>query len=291
MALQVVDYSWERPSPQLIRDSGYVGAIRYLSYEASKNLSQWERDALWASGLAVALVWETTARRPESGFGGGQQDAAEANDQADGLGWPGDRPIYYAVDFQTGPGGAVTDYFHGCNSVGRRPVGVYGTYDVIEGLVGGGIVPWGWQCAAWSGDGWGTGGSIGGRRVSTHARLFQHPVTVMGGMCDANDILQDDWGGYLPAPGPEDVGAALRAIEEAKTQVLSQGASGDAVVWAQIFLNKKLGAVVAADGLFGPATTAATRSFQLNLQRYLKDPTIAVDGVVGPVTWFYLTAG
>jgi hypothetical protein len=268
-----------------------LGALRYLSYDPGKNLSIWERDSLWAAGLAIGLIWETTARRPEAGFDGGRQDAVEANNQADFLGWPGDRPLYYAVDFQTGAGGVVTDYFNGANSVGRRPVGVYGTYDVIEGLVGGGVVGWGWQCAAWSGDGWGTGGSIGGRRASVHARLFQHPVPVMGGMCDANDVLQNDWGGFIPPVSPEDVASVQQAVAAAQTQVLQAGSTGDAVVWAQIFLNKKLGAVIAVDGVYGPSTAAATVAFQTNVQRWFRDPTIVVDGVVGPQTWYYLTAG
>jgi hypothetical protein len=291
MALQVVDYSWARPSAQLIRNYGYVGALRYLSNDPGKNLSIPERDALWATGLPVGLIWETTADRAQGGYPAGQADAVEANNQADGLGWPGDRPLYYAVDFQTGAGGAVGDYFRGCVEVGRRPVGVYGTYDVIEGLVGGGVVPWGWQCAAWSGDGWGSGGSIDGRRVSTHARLFQHPVPVMGGMCDANDILQNDWGGWIPPTSPDEAAAIQQAVAAAQTQVLQAGSTGDAVVWAQIFLNKKLGPVIVVDGVYGSQTAAAASQFQLNLQRYLRDPAIAVDGVVGPQTWYYLTAG
>jgi peptidoglycan hydrolase-like protein with peptidoglycan-binding domain len=110
----------------------------------------------------------------------------------------------------------------------------------------------------------------------------------MGGLCDANDILQPDWGGHAPAVDPDEILAIRAAIDAAKTQVLSQGASGDAVMWAQLLLNKKLGAVLTVDGLFGPRTTWATRQFQVHLQRYFKDPGIAVDGVIGPQTWFFL---
>lgn len=287
--LQVVDYSWARPTPQAIRDFGYVGAIRYLSYDASKNLSIAERDALWAAGLAIGLVWETTASRAGAGHGAGVEDAREANRQADWLQWPGDRPLYYAVDYDTGPE-AVSAYFHGANSVGGRPVGVYGSYRVIEGIVGGGISPWGWQCAAWSGDGWGTGGSIQGRRVSVHARIFQLAGQVMGGQCDANDVLQPDWGGWAPAPTPEDMLRIRAEIDAAMTQVLRQGDTGDAVAWAQVFLNKKLGATLQVDGVFGERTAWSVLNFQLNCQRYFKDPGIAVDGIVGPQTWYYLTA-
>jgi hypothetical protein len=289
--LQVVDYSWARPTPQSIHDAGYFGAIRYLSPDPSKNLSPAERDALWAAGLAVGLVWESTAARPAGGWGAGVEDAQRANDQADWLAWPGDRPLYYAVDYDTGPEGAVTDYFNGANSVGRRPVGAYGSYRVIEGLVGGGTLGWGWQCAAWSGDGWGTGGSIEGRRVSIHARIYQRATPVMGGQCDANDVLQPDWGGWAPAPDPEVMQAIRAQIDAAMTQTLREGDTGNAVGWAQILLNKKLGAVLEVDGIFGPRTTWAVLAFQLNCQRYFSDPAIVVDGVIGPGTWYYLTQG
>jgi hypothetical protein len=288
--VQVVDYSWARPAPQLIAQYGYVGAMRYLSQEPGKNLSPGERDALFAAGLAVGLVWETTAARSLGGWSAGVADAGEANQQADGLSWPGDRPIYYAVDIDTGPEGAVTGYFQGAASVGGRPVGAYGTYRVIEGLVGGGIVGWGWQCAAWSGDGWGTGGSIEGRRVSAHARLYQRAVPVLGGTCDANDVLQPDWGGWFPAADPEVLADIRRRIDEAATQVLQEGDQGEPVAWAQILLNKKLGATLETDGVFGPYTAAAVRAFQANLQHYFHDPGIAVDGIIGPQTWYYLTA-
>lgn len=288
--LQVVDYSWARPSPQLIRDTGYVGALRYLSHDPSKNLSPVERDALFAAGLGVGLIWETTARRPSGGFAAGAEDVHHAEAQADRLGWPGDRPLYYAVDFDTGPDGAVTEYFHGINSGARRPTGCYGSYRVIEGIVGGGIAAWGWQCAAWSGDGWGTGGSIGGRRVSIHARLFQHPVPIMGGACDANDVLAGDldWGGWLPQVDPDELRIVRQAIEAATQHELREGDKGDAVFWAQVLLNQKLGPTLATDGIFGPATAAATRRFQLNLQRWFRDARLAVDGVIGPQTWYFL---
>ena len=80
-------------------------------------------------------------------------------------------------------------------------------------------------------------------------------------------------------------------IDAAMTQTLRQGDTGNAVGWAQIFLNKKLGAVLAVDGIFGERTTWAVWSFQLNCQRYFQDPAIELDGIIGPVTWYYLTAG
>lgn len=208
MAL-AADYSYARPTPAALRAAGFTAVLRYLSHEPGKNLSLAERDALHAAGLAIGLVWETIANRVLAGFDAGRLDAIEANRQADLLGWPTDRALFYAVDFDaTGAQvvGPISDYFRGANSVGRRSRGVYGHYGVIETIVGGGLVPCGWQCAGWSGSGQGTGGSIGGRRLSRHACLFQHPYQVLGGACDPNDVLMDPgpwaWHPNQPAARP-----------------------------------------------------------------------------------------
>lgn len=178
----VLDYSWTRPSPAAIKAAGYSGVIRYLSYEPSKNLSIGERDALWREGLSIGLVWETTAGAPLNGYGRGQADAHEANRQADTFGWPGHVVIIYAIDFEATAAQLATirDYFRGVLSVGGRPAGVYGPDHVLDDL--GTHVPLScyWQCAAWSGVGQGTGGSVfvpdynRWIQLSRHACLFQH---------------------------------------------------------------------------------------------------------------------
>ncbi len=187
---KAADYSWARPAPAALTGAGFTAALRYLSHEPAKNLSPGERDALHAAGLAVGLVWESTASRALSGYAAGRADARDANRQADALGFPASKVLFYAVDISTGPG-PVTDYFRGVEDEGGRPVGVYGTYDVIEGLVGSGFVSCGWQCAAWSGTGSGSGGSYDGRRLSRHACLFQRAATVLGGSVDENVVLMD----------------------------------------------------------------------------------------------------
>ncbi len=187
---KVADYSWARPAPAALVASGFTAVLRYLSHEPAKNLSPGERDALHAAGLAVGLVWESTANRALSGYAAGRADARDANAQADALGFPAAKVLFYAVDISTGPG-PVTDYFRGVEDAGGRPVGVYGTYDVIEGLVGSGFVSCGWQCAAWSGTGSGSGGSYDGRRLSRHACLFQRAAAVLGGSVDENVVLMD----------------------------------------------------------------------------------------------------
>lgn len=190
---QVLDCSYSYPGAQAIADYGAAGTIRYLSWQSSKN---WHPDQIQShqdQGLAVGAVWETTASRANAGWQAGNDDAGHANDQADALGWPADRPLYYAVDSDSWAW-AVRPYFEGAVSRGRRPVGIYAQYDIIESLVGGGLLQWGWQTAAWSGNGSGSGGSIQGRRLSQHACLFQRVGYVLNQTCDANDILKPDWG-------------------------------------------------------------------------------------------------
>ena len=196
---EVVDYSWGRVGgnnashAQAVAAAGYVGAMRYLCYPGAgiKQLRADEVAALHANGLAVGVVWETTASRAGDGFAAGQADAQEANRQADAIGFPADRPIYYAVDFDTSAD-VVRPYFDGARAAGGRPVGVYGSFRVVEGL----DLDWVWQCAAWS----------YGKR-SGKARLFQKVGYVLGQTCDENDVLADDWGGWHPdhpTPTPED---------------------------------------------------------------------------------------
>jgi len=43
------------------------------------------------------------------------------------------------------------------------------------------------------------------------------------------------------------------------------------------------------DGIFGPKTDTAVRSFQTALSQDI--PEVAVDGIVGPVTWRALVSG
>jgi len=71
--------------------------------------------------------------------------------------------------------------------------------------------------------------------------------------------------------------AFFEALNEATQQVLRQGSTGGAVKILQTGLNG-YGFALVADGIFGPATDAAVRSFQ----HYRG---LSVDGVVGPQTW------
>ena len=69
----------------------------------------------------------------------------------------------------------------------------------------------------------------------------------------------------------------LRALDDARRQVLRQGSTGGAVKIMQAGLNGK-GFALVADGIFGPATDRAVRAFQSR-------SGLVADGICGPRTW------
>ena len=169
----LVDYAWQKPSPAQIVAAGYTGVLRYLSFDASKNLSPAERDGLLAAGLAIGLVWETTATRAGQGYGAGQQDVQAAEAQANALGYPAGCPIFYAVDYDAAVS-AVLPYFQGVVGLAHHPVGVYGSANIIEGVP----VPWKWQTLAWS-----------YKRVSSQAHIYQNGGPTLPG-CGYDAVLK-----------------------------------------------------------------------------------------------------
>lgn len=208
---QVADYSGARPGGAALAAYGFQGVMRYLSRGSAndwKILTTAEAHDLWDHGLAIGLVWETTAGRALEGFDAGRVDAAEARSRLAGSPFPADFPIVYAVDTDVATPNAVAPYFEGVIAASPPPSavwgetwGVYGEYDVIEWFAG--RTPWLWQCAAWSGFGQGSGGSIDGRRLSAHACLFQRANQIWNGQVDLNDVL-GRWPGYHPdQPLPE----------------------------------------------------------------------------------------
>jgi len=115
------------------------------------------------------------------------------------------------------------------------------------------------------------------------------------------DAIRRQAGGYAPAPPPPppvplppapippDLSWIVDAINNAKGQVLRLGSRGDAVRWLQVLLNAKSQAGLKEDGVFGASTDAAVRKFQAGVRDFFRIPRFAVDGVVGPATWFWLT--
>lgn len=172
----VMDYSEARPDPAAIKAAGFVSVMRYLadpnnSLQIPKILTKEEAAALHAVGLGIGLVFETTANEATTGGAAGSRDVVLAEDQATALNYPGDCPIFYAVDADVAPA-TVAPYFQAIKAVAKYPVGVYGSLKVVEAMLSLGYADFGWQTEAWS-----------GTVVSTKACLYQRvrpTVTVSG---------------------------------------------------------------------------------------------------------------
>lgn len=202
-----VDYAWSHPSPTSLRSAGKTFACRYLSSDASKNLSRSEADALAAAGVWSVVVWESTANRALGGNAAGVADASAAASQAQACGIPSDRPVYFAVDFdatatqQT----AIHAYLDGAASVlGRSRVGIYGGYYPVTRALNSGKAAWAWQTFAWSGGQW-----------DSRAHIRQGAQVSIGGVSvDLDTGMVDDFGQWMPGKGVADV--ALTDADAAK---------------------------------------------------------------------------
>lgn len=262
----VLDYSWARPDPAAMAGVS-SGVIRYLSYDKTgKDISSEEYARLRAAGLAVGLVWETSATRTKDGWLAGLADAQEANRRANELNYPADCVIYYACDTNAKGDQATIDYMAGATYAGGRPVGFYGGDDPGNQCLFLGYARYFWQAGAssWSNE-----------YPSPNACLVQRVGDPYGWGVDVNTV-QKPWGGdgtSGAAPNPPATGMPT----------LSQGSKGDPVVGLQNWLNVHSNAGLDVDGDFGPATKAAV----VALQQFWRDHGWQgdVDGVVGPQTW------
>lgn len=186
-----IDYAWSHPNPGAIRRAGYKGVIRYLSPDATKNITRDEVTALHRAGLWIALVWEGPSNAAGKGERQGRRDMRRAERMAARLGYPRDCPIFYAVDFDAEPR-AIRPYFRGVTNGNRFQQGVYGSLRVVHDImVTTGLVRYGWQTVAWSGG-----------QTSSHAHLYQRGAPTV--------TITDTHGGYdedvvmhpFPAWGP-----------------------------------------------------------------------------------------
>ena len=128
------------------------------------------------------------------------------------------------------------------------------------------------------------GGSFSGDYRAFHAAIVskmlydQTPGLDTENVLDAGFVLERP---FTPGAGPVDPGTPSEPDpwEEPSTPrpVLRRGSSGEAVEELQGLL-AQAGYRVSIDGVFGPGTESAVRSFQ-------RDCGLTADGVVGPATW------
>lgn len=189
-----IDYSWARPTGAAIKAAGFDFVMRYVDYPGAngKGLTKVELDDLRAHGLAVGLVFESTANRALEGNAAGYHDAIAASAAIKKLGFPDDQPVYFAVDFDAQPKdmGAIDDYLgDAANELGLLRVGVYGSYAVIDHCHEQGTATWFWQTYAWSG---------GKQHPDRHIYQYRNGQTLNGGEVDYNEAYGDEQGLWLP---------------------------------------------------------------------------------------------
>lgn len=211
-----VDYSGGLPGGAAIAAAGYGFACRYV-FDGSpslpnKLLTAAEASDLQAHGVDVVSNWESTANAALNGFNQGASDAQGANVNHLAAGGPPDRPIYFSVDFDEAASQdpAIDAYFQGVASViGLARTGAYGGYWVISRLFNAGLITYGWQTEAWSGDPAGLApagpdGDYLDPRVNILQRNAAGFVNIGGVQCDVDVAYTADYGqwGYSGGGAP-----------------------------------------------------------------------------------------
>jgi peptidoglycan hydrolase-like protein with peptidoglycan-binding domain len=290
-----VDYSAGPPSPVKLREHGFVFAARYVSSPGNpKNLTRAEAVGLRRAGVDIVVVFETYAKRPLAGSGAGHADGVAARSQAEAAGAPPNSAIYAACDFDVTSSAqlrTVAGYFDGFRTgLGPHPAGGYGEYDVVNALLVGRHVTYGWQTAAWSRG-----------RLLRSAHLYQRAQTVKidGVSCDVDVALQAHFGswatGAIHVPGgrPNPHRAPTRVISfpppargagpvtririGGRPRVVQHGADVAWVQWGAGMPGREI------DGIAGPATHDAIDEFQGHHHDMHGRP-LHRDGVAGPLT-------
>jgi hypothetical protein len=196
---QGVDFSWARPGGAAIRAAGFEFVVRYCPYpgDQGKGLTREEIADYRANGLAIAMVFESTAGRAAStnGYANGAEDAQQCEESVAALRFPSHLPIYFAVDFDAQPSQlpAIDDYLQGAASVlGLGRVGVYGSYRVVAHCHAAGTAAWFWQALAWSGG-----------RLFPERHIYQslNGQEINGGAVDYNEAA-DEFGQWKAEEDP-----------------------------------------------------------------------------------------
>lgn len=242
MGRTVVDFSFQHPDAAKLKAAGITGVVRYVSpaVNSPKNITPEEAGRLRQAGLDIALVYEWYAERPKEGRAAGIADAQVALAQANAIGFPGDRPIYAAIDWDASPGeqAAINAYMEGFQSVlGKRGRAAYGGYWIIKRLFEAGLIDFGWQTYAWSGG-----------NVHPDACLYQNlnGQALAGGVIDYNEPRKADWGQWKASSD-----ASIPPAENPKPPVVD----GDYTVKS----GDTLGALAAAWGTTVDSIIAANR--------------------------------
>lgn len=186
-----VDFSFAAISGAQVKAAGYSFVMRYLASNAGKRITAAQVADYRNNGLGIGLVFEDYANPAQNNPSQpakvcGVIDAGIALSQANALGFPSDRPIYFAVDYDA-PESAqpwIDDYLRGVASViGANRVGVYGGFYIVKRCMENGTAKWGWQTVAWSGG-----------QLYSGAHLYQNGNSALNGGADVNEAKKTDFG-------------------------------------------------------------------------------------------------
>lgn len=272
MTIAGCDYAWTKPSVAALKAAGISFVSRYLSTDASKDLTAAEVSELHAAGFSIVVNWETSGTTFTGGYQAGLTDAHAARAEADALGVPADVPVYYSVDSQTTDITTVLDYLHGLADAegSKAKVGVYGDFLVCQAAAGAGFT-FLWQTYAWSNGEW---------EPAAVLRQVSNDQSIGGVSVDLDEAMVSAYGQWAPSGVPSPPSPPKPPAAPAQ---ITQGATGTEVERLQrslMLAGQRPGNI---DGNFGIHTLAATRAFQ---QAY----RLTVDGQVGPKTWGALMA-
>jgi hypothetical protein len=186
--IEGVDYSYSKPTPAGLVAAGKKFVVRYGALgNTGKFLTAAELTALRTAGLVVVANVEEAAGNYR-GQAAGVRWAAAGSAFFRKLGMPGDRPIYFSVDWDAGPADwpDIDAALRGSASViGADRVGVYGGYDTIAHCVSAGTASWFWQTYAWSAGRW---------HPAAHLQQYKNNVALAGGTVDLTRAVVTEYG-------------------------------------------------------------------------------------------------
>jgi hypothetical protein len=196
VVVEGVDYSYDPPSPDGLAAAGKRFAVRYGALgNPGKLLTAAEVKALTSAGLGIVANVEETAQALR-GAAAGIRHAAAGDAFFQTLGMPADRPVYFSVDWDAGPGDwpDIDAALRGAASmIGPDRVGVYGSYATVAHCATAGTARWFWQTYAWSAGRW---------HSACHLQQYKNNVALAGGTVDLTRAVQADygqWGGATVA--------------------------------------------------------------------------------------------
>lgn len=172
-----------------VKNGGYDFVIRYISdHTGGKVITFDEQYAITHAKLGLGLVWETENVRPigyydlgytdqahfhywstSQAYANGKIDGAAANTQAGTIGFPGNLPLYFAIDFDPDVDNPtlrrtlIDSYMKGILFVLQLwRVGVYAGQKMVDYCFDNHLAQFFWQTSSWS---YGV--------ISTHTHIYQ----------------------------------------------------------------------------------------------------------------------